>query len=83
MGTNILDLIHQNGHKNLYIDGGRTIQGFLKEDLIDEIIITTIPTLLGGGSPLFSNLNQPLNFECIESKIYLDKIVQNHFKRMR
>ena len=41
--TEILDEIHQKGFKNLYIDGGTTIQNFLKEDLIDEMILTKIP----------------------------------------
>ena len=54
--TKILALIHKKGYTQLYIDGGTTIQSFLKEDLIDELIITTIPVLLGGGTPLFGEL---------------------------
>lgn len=81
--TEILEQIHQQGYHRLYIDGGATIQGFLKEDLIDEMIITVIPVLLGGGSSLFSNLPHELEFECTGSKLYLEKIVQNHFRRIR
>ncbi len=78
----ILNEVHFQGYKNLYIDGGINIQNFLKKDLIDEIIITTIPILLGEGKPLFSKLPNRLNFKCISSKT--DKgIVQNHFKRCR
>lgn len=79
--TDILEHIHQKGFYRLYIDGGKTIQTFLKEDLIDEMIITTIPKLLGGGFPLFSDLPKVLDFECTASKIFLNQIVQNHFKR--
>ena len=75
----ILDKIHGKGYHQLYIDGGKTIQSFLKEDLIDEITITIIPYLLGGGIPLFAELPNRLAFECIDTKIYLDKVVQNHF----
>jgi len=76
----ILKEVHSQGYENLYIDGGVNIQNFLKEDLIDEIIITTIPVLLGDGKPLFSKLQKRLNFNCVSSKV--DKgIVQNHFKR--
>lgn len=81
--TEVLAQIHNNGHNILYIDGGTTIQGFLKEDLIDNIVITVIPVLLGGGTPLFSELVQPINFECIKSKLFLNKNVQNHFKRTK
>ena len=81
--TDIIDQIHKKGYSQLYIDGGATIQGFLKEDLIDEMIITIIPILLGGGTSLFSKLPKELEFECTSSKVYLKKIVQNHFKRIR
>ena len=77
----ILEKIHERDCYKLYIDGGKTIQGFLKEDMIDEMTITTIPILLGGGIPLFTELSNQLNFECVDSKIYLDKVVQNHFNR--
>ncbi len=79
----VLDEIHTKGFNNLYIDGGVTIQNFLKEDLIDEMIITTIPVLLGGGSLLFGDLEQPLNFKFVKSEIFLRAIVQNHFVRER
>ncbi len=79
----ILAGIHAKNCYRLYIDGGSTIQSFLKEDLIDEITITIIPTLLGGGIPLFAELPVKLDFECVDSKIYLDKVVQNHFIRKR
>jgi dihydrofolate reductase len=79
----IIEKIHNKGCYTLYIDGGRTIQGFLKEDLIDEMTITVIPYLLGGGIPLFTDLPKRLEFECIDSKIYLGKVVQNRFVRKR
>jgi len=79
----ILEQIHAKGFYRLYIDGGRTIQSFLAEDLIDEMTITLIPYLLGGGIPLFTELPKRLDFECTDSKIYLEKIVQNYFVRKR
>ncbi|MFD0965104.1 dihydrofolate reductase family protein [Pseudofulvibacter geojedonensis] len=79
----ILKSIHEKGYHNLYIDGGRTIQNFLKEDLIDELIITTIPILLGGGFPLFGELDNPLEFEHIESKVFLNQLVQDKYRRKK
>lgn len=79
----ILHQIYNKGYHRLYIDGGRTIQSFLNEDLIDEMTITIIPYLLGDGIPLFTNLSDRLSFECVDSKIYLDKIVQNRFVRSK
>lgn len=81
--TEVVKTLHHKGYRNLYIDGGLTIQNFLKEDLIDEIIITLIPILLGGGAPLFGELSQPLLFELVKSEIFLNHMVQNHFRRKR
>ncbi|WP_196889357.1 dihydrofolate reductase family protein [Aureivirga sp. CE67] len=79
----IVEDLNKRGYLNLYIDGGRTIQSFLERDLIDDLIITTIPCLLGEGIPLFSKLSQRLDFKCVESKIFLNALVQNHFVRTR
>ncbi|MCK0191511.1 dihydrofolate reductase family protein [Arenibacter sp. F20364] len=79
----ILEKIYNKGYHRLYIDGGVTIQNFLKEDLIDEITITTIPIVLGGGSALFSVLPKELEFTLVESKIFLNQLVQNHYRRKR
>jgi dihydrofolate reductase len=77
----VVKLVNQEGYKDLYIDGGVTIQGFLSEDLIDEMIITQIPIVLGGGSPLFGELPEPMVFEHVKTEIFLNAIVQNHYRR--
>lgn len=81
--TEILNTIYKKGCFTLYIDGGKTIQSFLKEDLIDEMTITTIPYLLGGGVPLFADLPKRLEFKCVSSRIFMGKIVQNHYVRSK
>ena len=79
----ILDQIHEKGLNRLYVDGGTTIRNFLKEDLIDEMVLTTIPILLGGGSSLFGELPFELNFELIGAKTYANQITQNHYRRRK
>src|SRR6187200_3312334 len=56
----IMEMLRDRGINNLYIDGGKTIQSFLKEDLIDEMIITKVPILIGSGIPLFGKNNSDL-----------------------
>lgn len=79
--TDVLEQIHKKGFNQLYIDGGKVIQSFLNADLIDEMIITIIPILLGGGIPLFSELPKSLDFECKKTTLFLNKVVQNHYIR--
>ncbi|WP_430972939.1 dihydrofolate reductase family protein [Sunxiuqinia rutila] len=81
--TEILEQIHGKGYGRLYIDGGTTIRNFLTEDLIDEMVLTTIPVLLGGGSSLFGELPNELKFELTETKTFLNQISQRHYKRKR
>jgi dihydrofolate reductase len=71
-----------NGHQRLYVDGGKTIQGFLEADLIDEMIITTIPIVLGSGVPLFASSAPSRQFS-MDSVRQLGPFIQSHFTRQR
>ncbi len=79
----IVELARERGFNNLYIDGGKTVQNFLSADLIDELIITEIPILLGGGDRLFGELGQPLGFELIGTETILNQLIQRHYRRNR
>lgn len=79
----VLDQLHQRGFFKLYIDGGKTVQAFLKEDLIDEMTLTTIPILLGGGIRLFGAHAQRLEFELVKSEVFAGHIVQSQYRRKR
>jgi dihydrofolate reductase len=74
----------ERGHEHLYIDGGRTIQGFLEADLVDELIITWVPVLLGGGYPLFGTLARPMDFEHIHTEpLGSSGLVKSRYRRSR
>jgi dihydrofolate reductase len=79
---NVIKKLNDNGYKNLYIDGGATIQSFLKENLIDEMIITSVPATLGEGIPLFKNKDHESKFKLDSTKTYENGMVKNHYKRV-
>jgi len=79
----VVQELNQQGLVNLYIDGGKLIQSFLKLDMIDELIISQIPILLGGGTPLFGELQSHLLFEHVETEVLLNAIVKSHYSRIR
>jgi dihydrofolate reductase len=79
----VTNQLKEMGHHNLYIDGGITIQGFLEEDLIDKMIITRVPVILGEGIPLFGKLTQRLHFKH-EKTEYLNEILsKRYYTRIR
>jgi len=80
--TDVIASIHAKGHKNLYIDGGKTIQSFFQQNLIDEMIITTIPVVLGGGIPLFRDLERPVDFELVGVEVLLGQLVKHHYRKI-
>ncbi len=49
-------LLDERGARGVYVDGGATIQAFLRSRLIDTIVLTRIPVLIGQGRPLFGPL---------------------------
>ncbi|MCF8243209.1 MAG: dihydrofolate reductase family protein [Melioribacteraceae bacterium] len=78
---NIISRLNQAGYKNLYIDGGKTIQSFLRENLIDEMIITRVPVLLGSGITLFGNIDRKINFDHIRTEVLNNHLVQSCYKK--
>lgn len=79
----ILTIIHKKGYHVLYVDGGKTVQNFFKEDLIDELIISTLPILLGNGIPLFDTIANSLKFNHLKTEVFLNQIVQSHYERTK
>lgn len=56
----LLQRLHAQGVPAVYVDGGLTLQSFLREGLLDELTVTTVPVLLSRGRPLFGPLPQNL-----------------------
>ena len=72
--------LSKRGAKHLYIDGGKTIQGFLSARLIQRLIITRIPVLIGTGIPLFGPLFRDIKLRHIETRQYPSGLVQSEYE---
>jgi dihydrofolate reductase len=71
--------LSQRGMKHLYIDGGVTIQRFLEAGLIQRLIITRIPVLLGSGIPLFGPVSRDIRLEHVATRSYPSGMVQSEY----
>lgn len=72
-------LKEQEGSKIWMIGGSGILDAFVKENLIDEYMITVTPHILGSGIPLFKENNPQLDLCLVDTKRY-GQFVQLHYK---
>ncbi|RAZ02527.1 dihydrofolate reductase [Enterobacter cloacae] len=75
------DLTMQNVHR-VYLDGGQVIQSFLREGLVADMVITTVPVLLGSGKSLFGALPGDIDLTLVSSRSFPSGLVQSHYRLM-
>jgi dihydrofolate reductase len=75
----IVARLAQRGFNHLYVDGGVTIQGFLRAGLIERLIITRIPVLLGSGFPLFGAVAHDIRLKHVATRAYPSGMVQSEY----
>ncbi|MGD8455449.1 MAG: dihydrofolate reductase family protein [Anaerolineales bacterium] len=68
------------GYQHIYIDGGKTIQGFLRDGLIHTLIITKVPILIGSGVPLFGALPHDVMLRHLDTIQYENGLVQSKYE---
>jgi dihydrofolate reductase len=69
--------------KNIYCDGGSLIVNeLLKENLIDEFIISVIPIILGDGIELFTRGRPEISLRLINCEKFETGLVQIHYEKV-
>jgi dihydrofolate reductase len=67
------------GARHLYVDGGITIQRFLRAGLIQRLIITRVPVLIGTGIPLFGAVPHDIPLRHVATRHYASGLVQSEY----
>jgi dihydrofolate reductase len=75
--------LERNDAKHVYVDGGVTIQRFLRAGRIDRLIVTTIPVLIGSGLPLFGALAGDVRLKHVRTRVFPNGLVQSEYVRHR
>ena len=76
----IVSQLETRGIKHIYVDGGITIQGFLRAGLIQRLIITRVPVLIGEGVSLFGPLPHDVRLEHVATRNYPSGLVQTEYR---
>jgi dihydrofolate reductase len=75
----IVSKLAASGARHLYVDGGITIQGFLRAGLVQRLVVTRVPVLIGEGIPLFGTLPGDLRLRHVLTRHYPSGLVQSEY----
>jgi len=76
----IVDRLAASGIQHAYIDGGITVQQFLRAGLIQRLVITRVPVLVGQGIPLFGSLPQDVKLRHLSTQAYASGLVRSEYE---
>jgi dihydrofolate reductase len=81
--ADIVAQLEARGFRHAYIDGGITIQRFLAAGLVDRMVISRVPVLIGSGIPLFGPMPHDIHLRHIASRSYRGGLVQDEYESAR
>ena len=78
--ADIVSRLAARGIGHIYVDGGVTIQGFLRAGMITRLIVTRVPVIIGTGIPLFGPLDRDVALEHVATRTYAGGLVQSEYR---
>jgi dihydrofolate reductase len=76
----IVSKLAASGAQHLYVDGGITIQRFLRAGLVQRLIITRVPVLIGEGIPLFGTLPRDVRLRHVATEHFATGLVKSEYQ---
>lgn len=73
----------RQGLRRVYVDGGQLVQSFIRAGLVEDMVITTVPVLIGAGRPLFGALPHDLDLVLVASRSFPSGLVQSTYRFLR
>ena len=77
--TDIAASLESRGFRHVYVDGGITIQRFLDAGLIQRLVVTRVPVLIGAGIPLFGPVRRDIALKHVATRQYKGGLVQSEY----
>jgi dihydrofolate reductase len=76
----IVAKLEATGAQHLYVDGGITVQRFLRAGLVQRLVITRVPVLIGEGIPLFGPVPRDIRLRHVATRQYASGLVQSEYE---
>lgn len=78
--SDLVERLAGRGFRHLYVDGGETIQRFLRAGLVRQLIVTRVPVLIGDGIALFGSLQEDIALRHLETRSFPTGFVQSVYE---
>ena len=78
--TEIAKKLEATGARHVYVDGGETVQEFLRAGLINDLTITRVPVLIGEGIPLFGRVAKDVRLRHVNTRQYTSGLVTSEYE---
>ena len=78
--ADIASRLSASGARHVYVDGGVTIQGFLRAGLIQRLVVSRVPVLIGSGIPLFGALPRDVSLRHVATRTFQGGLVQSEYE---
>jgi len=75
----IAERLTARGVRHTYVDGGLTVQSFLRAGLIHRLVITRVPVLVGTGISLFGPVDRDIVLEHVATRQFASGLVQSEY----
>jgi len=80
IGPLVADALDAAAGKDVYVDGGAVVRAALAAGVLDDLVVTIVPTVLGSGVPLFDATTPRTNLTVVDVSKYADGFVQVHYR---
>jgi len=76
----LMEHLDTEGWHRAYVDGGKMVQSFFSEGLIEDMTLTHVPILIGDGLPPFGPLTNDIDLEHLETQSYPSGLVGSKYR---
>jgi dihydrofolate reductase len=71
--------LSRRGFRHAYVDGGLTVQSFIRAGLVQRIVVTRVPVLVGTGIPLFGPVDADIRLTHVSTRVIAGAAVQSEY----